>query len=102
MSFLNPLAGTVAGQQLTQASLETEKVRQVRRAQTASKNIAATSDRLEHEVESSDAVKPVDPNGHQSDPHQKRQSKRQETGAGGGADEGAVGDDEQPHIDLKA
>ena len=44
MSFLNPLAGTVAGQQLTQASLESEKIRQVRRAQTVSKNVAAAND----------------------------------------------------------
>lgn len=96
MSFLNPLAGTVAGQQLTQASLETEKVRQVRRAQTVSKNVAAANDRLEQEVESSDAIKPVDPNGHQSDPHQpKKQSKRQGTSADDG-------DDEHPHLDLKA
>jgi hypothetical protein len=98
MSFLNPLAGTVAGQQLTQASLESEKVRQVRRAQTVSKNVAAANDRLEHEVESSDAIKPVDPNGRQSDPRQsKDQSKRQDTPA---ADND--GDDQQSHLDLKA
>jgi hypothetical protein len=97
MSYLNPLAGTVAGQQLAQASLENEKVRQVRRAQTASKNIAANSDRLEHEVESADAVKPVDPNGHQSDPREQQgQSKRQGSSAEGNDD------DDQPHIDLKA
>jgi hypothetical protein len=97
MSFLNPLAGTVAGQQLTQASLETEKVRQVRKAQTASKNIAAESDRLEHEVESSDAIKPVDPNGHQSDPRQQQQQKHDSKGRANPNEES-----EPPHIDLRA
>ena len=95
MSFLNPLAGTVAGQQLTQAALETEKVRQVRRAQAVSKNIAAASDRLEHEVESFDAVKPVDEDDPQSDPRQsKKRPKRK--------DAAPEGKDDPPHIDLKA
>jgi hypothetical protein len=97
MSILNPLAGTVAGQQLTQASLEAEKVRQVRRAQNVRKNVAAANDRLEHEVESSDAIKPVEQDGHPSaDPRQsKGQAKRQRTDADG------EDENDPPHIDLK-
>ena len=98
MSFLNPLAGTVAGQQLTQASLEADKVRQLRRAQTVTKNIAASTDRLEHEVESSDAVKPVDEDGHQSEDPQKRRRRPKQAGTESGQD----ADDESPHIDLRA
>ena len=96
MTQFNPLAGAVAGHPLAQRTLAAEKVRQARRAQALSKEMAAADDRLEHEVESAEAVHPTDPDGSASDPQPqpKRRPKRQSSAP----DDGAVA----PHIDLKA
>ena len=97
MSLVNPLAAAVAAQPAAQGSLEAEKVRQARRAQNVSKNVAAAGDRFEHiEVESADAIQPIDPNGRQ--PHPEPKKRRPTRRPPQVADEGT----EPPHLDVKA
>lgn len=57
MTYFNPLAGAAAQSSMAQHVQQTDKDRQLRRADALKKNSAARSDRLEHdEVESSDAI----------------------------------------------
>lgn len=57
MTYFNPLAGAAAQSSMAQHLQQTDKDRQLRRADALKKNSAARSDRLEHEeVESSDAI----------------------------------------------
>jgi len=47
MTDFNPLAGAILGSAQAQQAMGTEKQRQVRRAQVASKNAASSGDRFE-------------------------------------------------------
>jgi hypothetical protein len=97
MTFINPLAVAAAAQPSAQRAAESEKVRQARREQALAKNVAAEDDRLEHQVESGDAVQPADPNGGRPNRQPRRQRPRPKLQTGL-PDDGA----EPPHIDVKA
>lgn len=91
MTVFNPLSGSIAASVAAQRVLEVEKDRQLRRAQTLSKNVAAEDDRLEHQVESTEAVTPAREEDRESHQRPKKQAH----------DQGEAGD-EGPHLDLKA
>src|SRR4051812_10202304 len=99
MSYINPLVGTPLSGALAQQQAATEKTRQVRRAQTVARNIAAESDRLEHQVENAEGLAPIHDEGDQQ-PRQRQSRKRKSKGTGpsgaGEMDEG------EQHIDVKA
>ena len=59
MSQINPFTW-VAQQGQVQQKQSASKDRQIRRAQNLARNAALTGDRLEHEVESSDAIRRAD------------------------------------------
>lgn len=88
MSSLNPLSGIVAAAPAVQAALRADKARDARRAEAERRRVAEEDDRLEHQVESGDAVTPPRPEDHDS--HQDRQQKSSRD------------EDDQPHIDVKA
>src|SRR3989442_1748337 len=76
MTQINPLTGSILQSPIVQRQQAAEKDRQVRKAQDAEKNAALTGDRLEHQVESSEALAEIhdedspDPRKRkQSDPH---------------------------------
>ena len=56
MTYINPLAGALAQSSQVQRLITDDKDRQIRRVQTLRRNSAASGDRVEHEVESTDAV----------------------------------------------
>jgi hypothetical protein len=92
MTQINPLTGAIIQSTQVQPRQNADKDRQIRRTQNLGKNTALQGDRLEHEVESSDALhKPDD--GHDSGrQRQKQQHQRSESSE----------DDGPPHIDLTA
>ncbi len=59
MSQINHFAGSVLQATQVQKQQETEKNRQVRRANALLKNIAVEDDRLEYQVESPEEIKPI-------------------------------------------
>jgi len=91
MSAINPFSGYVAQGAQIERVQATEKVSQVRRAQTLSKNVAIRDDELEHQVESADAIVSI----HDEDEDARQQSRQQPKEQPQG-DEG----EEPPHIDV--
>lgn len=94
MTYINPLAGALLTGSVAQQQASTEKARQVRRAQTVARNIAAQADTLDHEVENPEAVTPVRDEG--SGPQQPRDGRRQP-----GSEPPADGNDEG-RLDVRA
>jgi len=92
MTDFNPLAGAVLGSTQAQQQIETEKQRQLRRAQAVRKNVAAREDGYEHQVESSEELHPVDDGSHGQDGSKNGGERRNPQDKS----------DEKPHIDLKA
>lgn len=92
MTDFNPLAGAILGSAQVQQQSDLQKQRQLRRAQTLRKNVAAQADQLDHQVESPEEPAPTDDG--PSD-HPGRQKKRDPRNP-------ANQDDDRPHIDLKA
>ena len=94
MSYFNPLLNSLIAGQALQRAHESEKERQVRRAQAVAKNAAAEGDRFERAVESDDAINPThgDDEPHREPPEQRKKKRPPEEN----------GDGEPPHLDLKA
>ena len=92
MTDFNPLAGAILGSSQAQELSDLQKQRQLRRAQTLRKNVAARGDELEHQVESAEEVAAVhdDPSG-----HPQQQGKRN-------PHDPKAKDDGRPHVDVKA
>ena len=90
MTDFNPLAGAILGSAQAQQAMGTEKQRQVRRAQVASKNAGASGDRFEHEVESVEELHPVQDEEQQDQRKDDSRKRRQDQ------------DEPEPHIDVKA
>jgi len=94
MSQINPFAGSILQTPLVQKQQSSDKDRQVRRAREAEKNTALAGDTLEHQVESSEELKPTEE-------HQKRERRFKRPKHHAPAvkpDE----DDDQSHLDLTA
>jgi hypothetical protein len=93
MDFINPLAGSLLQSTAVQRQQSADKQRQVRRAQAIERDVAAQDDQLEHQVESSEELPPV------NDEHpEHEQQKNKKRGMHNKPDE----DDNQPHLDLTA
>ena len=92
MSSINPFSGYLAQGTQVERTQAADKARQVRRTQALSKNVAARDDELEHQVESADALAEVhDEQGRSQGEQQQQKQKPSEEG-----------EDEPPHIDVKA
>lgn len=94
MTQINPFLGAVAQGTQVQQRHSAEKERQIRRVQNLGKNAALQGDRLEHQVESADAVGAID--AHDSTPNLRKKPSRRKA-----RPQEADGED-KPHIDLKA
>jgi len=94
MSQINPFAGSILQTPQVQKQQSAEKDRQVQRTREAQKNAALLDDKLEHQVESSEELKPTEE-------HQKRERrfKRPKHHAPNAKPDE---DDEQSHLDLTA
>ena len=94
MTYFNPLTGAPLTGGQVQERLAADKARQVRRAQTVARNVAAEGDTFEHQVESTEELSAIHDEQHskeQSNPRKRPQSQNQ-PGEG----------DEPPHLDVKA
>jgi hypothetical protein len=91
MTFINPLAPALLPSAQAQQQAAADKARQIGKAQAASRNIAAETDRLEHQVESAEELSPV----HDEDQSKRRQDQQPKRDRDGKADD-------EPHIDVKA
>ena len=92
MTYINPLAPTLLPSTQAEQQAAADKARQIRKAQTAARNIAAETDRLEHQVESAEELAPVHDEDQPSKRDQQRQPKR----------DGRAKADDEPHIDVTA
>jgi hypothetical protein len=72
MTQINPFTGSILQSPIVQRQQSAEKDRQVRRAQDVEKNAALQGDRLDHQVESSEALSPI----HDEDSPDPRSRKR--------------------------
>lgn len=96
MTQINPFSGAVVKAQ-TQQPQGIARQRQIRRAQNLSKNAALQGDRLEHEVESADALHGINDQGSSHNPQRRPQ---QGAHAARGREEDAGAD--APHLDVRA
>jgi hypothetical protein len=93
MSQINPFTGSILQSTQAQRQQATEKDRQVRRAQEQVRNSSLTEDTVEHQVESSEELHPV-----QDDQRHERRFKRSKQQQHSQTDDG----DNDTHLDLKA
>lgn len=92
MGQFDPLTASILQTPLLQQQQATEKARQLRRAQDLRKGVDDRDDELEHQVENTEEVTPVDdgnPDTQQKDKERKKQGKN-------------APDNGKPHIDLTA
>jgi hypothetical protein len=97
LSPINPLAGTLMGGAIAQATADSEKTSQSRRVQNQRLNSAAITDQLEHEVESSQEV---DPAGHEQ--HDSPNQRRRRRAGHPNDDDSDSTDDSMEHVDVTA
>jgi len=90
MSQINPLAGSILQSTQFQREQSAQKVQQAQRAEQLKKNIAAEDDRMEHQVESAEELRPAHEDGGEGGQPRKKHPRK----PGGG--------DEEPHLDVKA
>ncbi|HEV7298733.1 MAG TPA: hypothetical protein VGN72_05150 [Tepidisphaeraceae bacterium] len=84
MNQFNPIIGGILISQQQATRQAADKVSQVKRAQVMAKNIAATSDRFEPQVESTEQLD----RSHDDNQKKQRQNRKKRK------------DDKQPHIDV--
>jgi hypothetical protein len=94
MTQINPFTGAIIQGTQVQQRQGIEKERHIRRVQNLSKNAALQGDRLEHQVESSDALGSINDQGTKYNP-QRRPPQRHAPGK-------TQHDEGQEHIDVKA
>jgi hypothetical protein len=93
MTQFNPLAGSILQSSQVSRQQATSKAAQVRRSQQLQRNVAQRDDEMEHQVESSEELTPIHDRdaqgqgGRRQPPHQSKRDS---------------GDDDKPHIDLRA
>jgi hypothetical protein len=96
MSQINPLTGSILQTGQVQRQQSADKDRQVRRAVEQTKNAELADDQLEHQVESSEELQPI-----QKEPKQDRQFKRSKHPHAQPAPDESD-EDEKPRLDLTA
>ncbi|HEY3876115.1 MAG TPA: hypothetical protein VGM92_11610 [Candidatus Kapabacteria bacterium] len=91
MTQFNPLSGSILQSGAIQQQAAAEKTAQLRRTQQLEKDAALEDDEMEHQVESSEEVTPVDDGNdkHGENPRQYKKKPYQ-------------GDDGHEHVDLTA
>ena len=97
MEIFNQLAAPLAQSAAVERQQTTEKSQQIRRAQTAKKNVAAQADTFEHQVESCEELSPIhdeSPDARKRQPARDPKPKRQSPATDDG--------DPPPSIDVKA
>ena len=92
MSQINPFTGSILQSTQVQRQQATEKDRQVRRAAEKVRNAALTDDAAEHQVESSEELRPI----HEDQRHERRFKRPTHKG------QAKPEDDQDPHLDLTA
>jgi hypothetical protein len=98
MSQLNPLTGSILQTPQVQRQQSTDRDRQARRTAEQTKNAALADDKLDHQVESSEELTPI-----QKEQKHERRFKRPKHLPGEGDDADGKGDgDDEPHLDLTA
>lgn len=95
MSQINPFTASVLQTPQVQRQQSDDRDRQIRRAHELSKNAALADDRLEHQVESSEELTPV-----QKEQKHERRFRRPRHHGQYAPDEQKP--DDEPHIDLTA
>ena len=88
MTQFNPLTGSILQSAQVARQQAAVKAAQIRRAQQLQRNVAARDDEMEHQVESSEELTPT--------------HDREGNGQGNGERKKQDGDDDKPHVDLKA
>lgn len=94
MSQINPFVGSILQSPQVQRQQAVEKDRLVRRAREAAKNAALLDDQLEHQVESSEELKPI-----QEDQKHERRFKRSKQHHDADSESK---EEEKPRLDLTA
>ena len=94
MSQIDPFLGSILQAPYVQQQVATDKDRQVRRTSDLEKDAALEEDQLEHQVESSEEVTPI--NEQQKQNRDFRRSKHEHT------EESDDQTGEEPHLDLTA
>jgi len=95
MTEINPFTGSILQSPIVQRQQAAEKDRQARRAQDAEKNAALEGDRLEHQVESSEALAEIhdedspDPRKRKHSAHRREKSAQNDP-------------EDKSHLDLTA
>jgi hypothetical protein len=95
MTQINPFTGAIVQGTQVQQRQGAEKERHIRRLQNLGKNAALQGDRLEHQVESADALPAINDQGTSNNPR-RRSPQRPATPKKPGPN------DEPEHIDLTA
>jgi hypothetical protein len=93
MTYFNPLTGAPLQAGQVQERLAADKARQVRRAQTVARNVAAEGDTFEHQVESTEELSAIREQQSKEQPNPRKHPQ--------GQSEAGEGDD-PPHLDVKA
>ncbi len=91
MEILNQLAAPLAQSAAVAKQQTTDKSQQIRRAQTLRKDVAASSDTFEHQVESAEELAPIHDEQRRERPPSKNRGRRTPPQPPA---------DEPPHIDV--
>lgn len=95
MSQINPFTGSIVQAPQVQRAQAAEKDRQVRKLHDLTKNAALQGDQLQHEVESSEALTPVQDEQLSKQPKRRRGQSRQRSPSD-------ADDTPETHIDVTA
>ena len=96
MEIVNPLASSLAQSAAVTRQQSADKSQQIRHAQHLRKDVAASADSFEHQVESTEELNPIHDERRESD-QQRRGDARQHPEQADGAE-----GEEPPHIDVVA
>jgi hypothetical protein len=96
MTHLNPLGMSLQASQAQQRAAATEKDRQIAKAQTRAKDVAADSDRFEHQVESSEAFTAI------HDEARQQGNRRHQSGAEREAELEVPAEEQANRLDVTA
>ena len=96
MTSFNPLTGASLPGGQVQEQLAAAKARQVRRAQTVARNVAAEGDTFEHQVESTEELSAI------HDEQQSKQHSGPREHPQGHDDAPPESGDDHPRLDVKA
>jgi len=93
MTQFNPITGAILVNQQAVTRQSAAQTEHIKRAQALAKNIAASGDRFEHEIESTEKIDAT---------HDDNQKKQQQNQHDPDEPDTKDDDDDQPHVDLIA